>query len=134
MPIVIHTSEPVGHEYNGKGNTTPGQVYKLISNFPENIIICAHIGGGLPFYGLMPEVKALLKNTYFDTAAMPYLYNKQVIPIAAQTIGAEHILFGSDYPLLSQSRVISDIKSSGLRDPELNKVLGANMSNLLGIT
>ena len=134
MPIVIHTSEPVGHEYNGKGNTTPGKVYKLISNFPENIIICAHIGGGLPFYGLMPEVKALLKNAYFDTAAMPYLYNKQVIPIAAQTIGAEHILFGSDYPLLSQSRVISDIKSSGLRDPELNKVLGANMSNLLGIT
>jgi predicted TIM-barrel fold metal-dependent hydrolase len=134
IPIVIHTSEPVGHEYNGKGNTTPEKVYKFICNFPENIIICAHIGGGLPFYGLMPEVKDVLKNVYFDTAALPYLYDNSVITIVAKTMGAEHILFGSDYPLLSQPRVMSNIKSSGLELIELNEVLGGNMSTLLGLT
>jgi len=70
VPVVIHASEPVGHSYAGKGNTTPDKLYRFILNFPENPIICAHWGGGLPFYGLMPEVNKALRNVYFDTAAI----------------------------------------------------------------
>ena len=73
-PVLVHCSEPVGHAYPGKGTATPEKAYRFIENFPGNRIICAHWGGGLPFYGLMPEVFSALENVCFDTAATPFLY------------------------------------------------------------
>ena len=46
LPVLLHCSEPVGHSYPGKGKTTPDKVWRFIENFPDNIIICAHWGGG----------------------------------------------------------------------------------------
>ena len=57
LPILTHASEPVGHLYAGKGRTTPDVLCRFIENFPDATIICAHWGGGLPFYALMPEVR-----------------------------------------------------------------------------
>ena len=56
LPVLIHSSEPVGHMYSGKGATSPKKLMEFIDAFPDNIIICAHWGGGLPFYSLMPEI------------------------------------------------------------------------------
>jgi predicted TIM-barrel fold metal-dependent hydrolase len=67
--LLLHTSEPVGHQYPGKGTAVPSLVYPFLSGFPEITTICAHWGGGLPFYALMPEVKKTLANVYFDSAA-----------------------------------------------------------------
>ena len=98
LPVLLHCSEPVGHQYPGKGLTTPGRVMRLIENFPDNVIICAHWGGGLPFYALMPEVGAALKNVYFDSAASPFLYRPTIYRAVADVVGVERILFASDYP------------------------------------
>jgi len=57
--LLTHASEPVGHEYPGKGGITPDILYSFIASFPNLTIVCAHWGGGLPFYALMPEVKWL---------------------------------------------------------------------------
>ena len=100
MPVLAHTSEPVGHQYPGKGRTTPGKVFRLIADFPENVIICAHWGGGLPFYALMPEVAAALGNVYFDTAASPFLYRPEVYSTVSSLVGPDRILFASDFPLM----------------------------------
>ena len=54
MVVLTHSSEPVGHVYDGKGNISPKALYRFISNFPELKVVCAHWGGGLPFYALMP--------------------------------------------------------------------------------
>ena len=113
-PVVIHASEPVGHQYPGKGSTTPERLLKLVANFPENRMVLAHLGGGLPFYAAMPEVGAALNNVWYDTAALPYLYRAEAVAAAALTAGADRILFGSDWPLLGQRRVMDYIGSSGL--------------------
>ena len=133
MPIVVHCSEPVGHLYPGKGFTTPDKIFRFITNFSDNIIICAHLGGGLPLYGFMPEVLKSLKNVYFDTSATPYLYNRDIFPVIRDIIGCQKILFGSDYPLLEPSKVISHIASSEIGTQDLNKILGTNISDILGI-
>ena len=52
--LLTHASEPVGHEYPGKGAVTPEMLYPFITRFPDLTIVCAHWGGGLPFYALMP--------------------------------------------------------------------------------
>ena len=104
LPVLVHASEPVGHQYPGKGRTTPGKLYKFIENFPSNVIICAHWGGGLPFYALMPEVPKVLENVYFDTAASPFLYRPDVFSAVTGLVGANKVLFATEYPLIRARR------------------------------
>jgi predicted TIM-barrel fold metal-dependent hydrolase len=131
--LLSHTSEPVGHNYAGKGTVTPEVIYPFIASYPDLSFVCAHWGGGLPFYALMPEVKRAMANVFFDTAASPFLYNSQVYSQVIQLVGADKILFGSDYPLLDQKRLISEIKSLDLPEETKSLILSGNARRLLGI-
>jgi len=131
LVLLFHTSEPVGHLYPGKGKVTPEVMYPFICNYPGARMVLAHWGGGLPFYALMPEVARALADVYFDTAATPFLYRKEIFPLAARVIGWEKILFGSDFPLMPQSRPISEIRSLGLEPAAEALVLGENAAKLL---
>ncbi len=130
---LFHTSEPVGHPYPGKGNLTPQVLYPFISRFPGLKIILAHWGGGMPFYALMPEVKKALANTWFDTAASSFLYAPAIYRHASDIIGTEHILFGSDYPLMPQTRVLREIRGLNISPEDREKILGINAQKLLGL-
>jgi predicted TIM-barrel fold metal-dependent hydrolase len=132
--FLTHASEPVGHQYPGKGDVIPSTLYRFISNFPELRIVCAHWGGGLPFYALMPEVASALTNTFFDTAATPFLYQPQIFRHVAEIIGADKILFGSDYPLLAPNRIIAQVESSELPPEAKAMILGGNAQRLLYAT
>jgi hypothetical protein len=130
-PLLTHSSEPLGHDYAGKGTVTPPRLLKLASNFPELKIVLAHWGGGLPFYELMPEVRDALRNVYYDSAASTYLYSFDIFSIAAQLVGTERILWGTDFPLLSQAKFLKRVRASGLSDEQLTAVLGGNAARLL---
>ncbi len=129
-PVLVHGSEPVGHRYPGKGSTTPDKLYRFIQNFPGNPIICAHWGGGLPFYSLMPEVKESLKNVYFDSAASPFLYQPDVFNAVADLVGAGKVLFASDYPLMDISRPLEQARSAGLAPDVEERLLSGNAAKL----
>ena len=133
LPLLLHCSEPVGHRYPGKGETTPGKVMALIENFPENAIVCAHWGGGLPFYALMPEVGEALKNVYFDSAASPFLYRPGVYRSVANLVGADRILFASDYPLMRPARALGEVAGQELTESERSQIVGGNAVRLLGL-
>ncbi len=131
--LLTHASEPVGHQYFGKGSITPELLYPFIQAFPELKLVCAHWGGGLPFYALMPEVAKALANVYFDTAATPFLYQPQIFKHIVEIIGSDKILFGSDYPLMPPRRVIDQIELAGLNPQDKTKILGDNARVLLSI-
>jgi uncharacterized protein len=131
LPILLHTDEPVGHQYPGKGNNTPEKIYPFITSFPEVKLVCAHWGSGLPFYALMPEVAAAFKNVYFDTAASNFLYRPAIFQTAINLVGAGKILFGSDYPLVGQGKLIKDIRSLNLPPEAERGILGENAARLL---
>lgn len=133
MVILTHSSEPVGHTYPGKGDVFPGMLYRFIAAFPEATIICAHWGGGLPFYALMPEVGAALKNVYFDSAASPFLYKYEIFPRVADLVGPEKILFGSDFPLITQIRIIKRLRELPMPEESKALILGGNAQRLLGL-
>ena len=132
-PLLTHSSEPLGHDYPGKGQTYPWKLLRLAQNFPDLKIVLAHWGGGLPFYELMPEVHEALRNVYYDTAASTYLYSFEVFPVVARLVGAERILWGTDYPVLSQARFLARVRASGLDEAQLRLVLGENAARLLRI-
>jgi len=129
--FLTHSSEPVGHEYFGKGSITPDILYSFITGFPNLKLVCAHWGGGLPFYALMPEVARALANVFFDTAATVFLYNPKIFEQISRIIGSDKILFGTDYPLMHQNRVIAQIQSSQLPKEDKASILGANAQKLL---
>ncbi len=132
--VLSHCSEPVGHLYPGKGNVSPADIIAFLTAFPAIRFIAAHWGGGLPFYTLMPEIQRLLTGrVWYDTAATVYLYRAEIFATVAQLAGAEQILFGSDYGLLRQGRIIEHIRNAGLSSREQELILGENARRLLGL-
>ena len=131
--VLTHSSEPVGHLYPGKGRTTPDKLYAFARNFPENTIVCAHWGGGLPFYGLMPEVSGETKNVYYDTAASPFLYSQEIFPTVVGLNGPDKILFGTDFPLIKHPRLLQQVEAAAISDEARKKILGGNARALLTI-
>jgi uncharacterized protein len=133
-PILLHTNEPVGHAYPGKTSVSLSALYALIRQHPTQRFILAHWGGGLFFYALMKkEVGAVLGNTWFDTAASPFLYRPEVYRMAGEIAGFDKILFGSDFPLLHPGRYFAEMASAGLSPEALEGIKGRNGARLLGL-
>ena len=131
--VTTHSSEPVGHTYPGKGTVRPEALWRFIENYPDVRVVCAHWGGGLPFYALMPEVAAGLRNVYFDTAASPFLYAPQVFKTVVGLVGADRVLLGSDFPLLRAGRLLRQIEASSLSADDKKVIMGENAIGLLGL-
>lgn len=137
LPLLLHCSEPVGHDYPGKGTATPDRVsrlaQRLLDRVPDLRLVLAHLGGGLPFHAHMPEVAELCRRLWFDTAAIPFLYAPSVYRAVVDLVGADRIVFGSDHPLLPARRYLDTIGSCGLSDAEVAAILGDNAESLLGL-
>jgi predicted TIM-barrel fold metal-dependent hydrolase len=131
LPIILHVNEPVGHHYIGKNKIPLEKVERFIENAQGLRIVLAHWGGGLFLYEAMPELREKFCSVYYDTAATPFLYNKAIYG-AALTLGlGEKILFGSDFPLLPQSRYLAQLAS--MPQLEKDRILGGNAEQLLAI-
>lgn len=130
LAVMIHTNEPVGHHYSGKTDTTPVKASTFAKNFRDLKIIMAHWGGGLLFYELMPEIRKQNKNVYYDTAASPFLYDKNIYKVAKDIGIIDKVLFGSDYPLIPMTRYIDEVANSGLDDKDQALINGFNAKAL----
>jgi predicted TIM-barrel fold metal-dependent hydrolase len=131
--LLTHASDPVGHHYRGKGTATPERLEQFIASFSGVPVVCAHWGGGLPFYTLMPEVRQALENVYFDTAISPYLYRPEIYRYVRDLVGADRILFGSDYPVITPSRLLREMDTVELSDEDREMILSGNARRLLNI-
>lgn len=132
VPVMIHTNEPVGHQYPGKTENTLLQIYDLIRRFPDNKIVLAHWGGGIFFYSVLKkEVKDVLRNVYYDTAASPFLYDPEIYRKAIESVGVERILLGTDYPLIKPDRYFREMAAAGLNQSEIDRIRGGNGMALL---
>ena len=126
LPWTVHCSEPVGHRYPGKGTATPDRVVSLVERAPGLRLVAAHLGGGLPFYAHMPEVRDLCSTIWFDTAALPHLYRPSAIREVVALVGAERLLLGTDFPLLGMSRYRRALDGAGLDERDRDLVLGGS--------
>ena len=129
--LLLHASEPVGHQYPGKGSVGPKELYRMASNHPELSIVLAHMGGGLFLYEQMPEVRDILANVWYDTAAIPFLYAPQILDAAAVSGAAHKLLYGSDYPLLRCPRYNRMFEASGITLETRELILSGNAGRLL---
>lgn len=128
--LMIHTAEQAGHQYPGKGAYGAREAAAFCRNFPQAAVTFAHFGGGLWAFESMPEMRLLLQNASYDTAAWPWLYDAKVIN-AIFAIGAgDKIMFGSDWPILSFSRYKKLLDESALSNEQQNTLLEGCASRL----
>ena len=130
-PLLVHASEPVGHEYPGKGRFGPDSCFALAASNPGLTIVFAHFGGGLFLYESMPEVRKTLATVFYDTAAAPYLYGAGIYRAVESTAGIEKIILGSDYPLLAPGRYLPGLEA--LTPPARAAVLAGNARKVFGL-
>jgi predicted TIM-barrel fold metal-dependent hydrolase len=124
-PLMLHTTEPVGHAYPGKGTATPDRLVTFLEAFTELRVVAAHWGGGLPFYELMPEIARIASRVVYDSAASTYLYRFEVFRTVLDLIGPDRVMFASDYPVLRQNRFRRRVEQTPWRDDEeRSRVLG----------
>ncbi len=129
MLLLLHTAEPVGHNYVGKGNVGPKEAAVFCSNYPELKVIFAHLGGGLWLYELMPEMRKILANAYYDLAALPWLYETKILNAIKAAGLIKKFLFGSDFPILNIQRY--EKLFTALNAEELEAIKSRNALNLL---
>jgi uncharacterized protein len=141
LPINIHVSSPMPTSVAITKPTPLESYVACASDFPQAKLILAHWGGGLPFYEFSPVIARKLKNVTYDTAASPLTYGNRIFRHMVDLVGADRIIYGSDYPLLLYprdsrqpgfQRFLDEIKQSGLTQDEAAKVLGGNLLRLIG--
>ncbi len=132
-PLMLHSTEPVGHHYPGKGTATPDRLVSFIQAHPDLSVVLAHWGGGLPFYELMPEVAMLASRVTYDTAASTYLYRPAVFRAVLDILGPDRVMWGSDYPVLRQDRFLRRSQALPLTADEILPLFGGTAQRVYGL-
>lgn len=132
--VMMHATEPLGHDYPGKGSATPRKLVHWLADYSNQPVVLAHWGGGLPFYELMPEVHAVTRYVSYDSAASTYLYRQDVFRHVVAMTGPERVLFASDYPVLRQDRLLRRVERQFSGNTSLPAILGDNAARVYGLT
>jgi uncharacterized protein len=95
-PVNLHVADPEGPAYPGRVPTPLEDFLELARRSPAVTFILAHWGGLLP---LRLPAAPPPANIYYDTAASPLLYTPEIWPRMVAAVGADRVIFGSDFPL-----------------------------------
>lgn len=132
-PVTLHVTEPAGRDYPGRVETPLQGIVNLVGGHPGVRFVLAHWGGLLPFFEFNGAVARALAGACYDTAASPLIYGDGIAKAVAAAVGAERILFGSDYPILPRGvdapafgPFLDVVKESGLDAAAIEAVLGGN--------
>jgi len=124
IPILVHAFHKVVGQLEHE--TTGVHVANLARQYPEAVIIMAHIGGNC--YDGIKAIKNC-KNVYVDTSGC--IYRRDDIDYTVSQIGADRILFGTDMPgarfLVNYGR----IEEADLTQDERHAIYYGNAKKLL---
>lgn len=124
LPILIHTF--FMQSGNPPYESTAFHVRNLALRYPEAKIIMAHLGGN-PYHGIR-AVKDL-KNVFVDYAGTFYGYSD--IDYAIEHLGADRVLFGTDFPIADERFGIGKIESAKLSEADKAKIYSGNILRLI---
>jgi len=117
----------------------------IFESFPEVKVVIVHGGGYLPHYMgrldrnatahpiSMQNIKRLpseyARSVYYDSC----VYAPSVLEALIARVGADRILFGTDYPFGEQDPVANIRKTKGLSGAEFQGIVSGTPAGILGI-
>ena len=126
--------------YNPLVDDQPVRFLKALMQANQTKLILAHVGlfrfVDFSIFGFIQQTKQLpIENVYFDLTSTPLIFLnspfQEQFRWVTEQIGAERLVFGSDYSGNSQKESLDAIKKFGYKKEWLPKILGENAANLL---
>lgn len=137
LPAIFHS----GHSGIGSGmrcggglrlrNSNPMLLEDVAIAFPDIQIVVAH-----PSWPWQDEALSLAlhkPNVWIDLSGWSPKYFPPQLVQYANTLLAERMLFGSDYPLITPDRWLADFDEAGFKDRVKPGILKGNAMRLLGL-
>jgi hypothetical protein len=116
LPIMVDVAKP--------GDLS--DLERAVGDLPKPLIVAGIHAG------LLAEAVAILKRRTGWMLETSQLLVPGGIKLAADTLGAERILFGTSAPLQPVAGAIQTIRLSGLQEAALTQIFGANARRILG--
>lgn len=135
----FHVTDPNSKDHPGKVETPLADFLWLAEEYPNQITVLSHLGGLLPVFAKQNGLKLPKNNIYYDTAAVPLLYQSEIINTIRGFVGSENILFGTDFPLRVFPKTqkqpdfhqsVEFVKQLNLPAPDQNKIFRENSKRL----
>ena len=126
VPLVHHTWYKATGE--GLNESTPSDLVDLARRFPSAKIVLAHLGG-IRQRGIL-DIKAY-PNMWVDTSGSQP--EDGLVEYAVRKLGAERILYGSDWPIRDFGVQAGRILGAAISERDRELILGGNARRLLGM-
>lgn len=124
-PMLLH----MGDERYAYDN--PRMIPEILRRYPRLQLICAHMGG----YSEWDEARKYLKNenVLFDCSSTSFALGAEGWRNIIRFFGADRVMFGSDFPMWDPGKELNLLRSVGLSEEELEKILYRNAQKHLGL-
>ena len=110
---------------------TPDRFARMAKRHPDLVVVLAHLGGWEMWSAVREHLIPAEENVYFDTAYISPSLSSEEAADLIRDIGADRVLFGTDYPWTDQAEEIEFIEGMDLSDREKRMILSQNARRLL---
>jgi uncharacterized protein len=137
LPALFHTGQTAVGQGSGAGGGVrlkygnPIYLDDVAVDFPDMPIIMAH-----PSFPWQEEALAIAqhkKQVYIDLSGWSPKYFPQQLVHYANTLLKGKVLFGSDHPMITADRWLSDFETAAFRDEVRPLILRENAAQLFGL-
>jgi predicted TIM-barrel fold metal-dependent hydrolase len=111
-------------------HTNTKEMEYLAGGFPENTIVFPHLGGSRDEIFRRIAIVAAHKNTSIELSGSG-IERVGILEKAVKEIGADRVLYGSDFTINEPSAVIARVKNAFLTAEDREKILFRNVDRLL---
>jgi hypothetical protein len=109
----------------------PALFERHLARYPQVPFVFAHSGGRPNGIREAVRLGKVYRNAYFDTAGD--IYHTRFVEYLDQTVGADRILFGSDYSMMDPRQMLGVVLGAEIGLAAKAKILSGNAARLFGI-
>lgn len=125
LPLLVHTGD---FRYQW---SKPERMARVMDEFPSMTVIGAHFGGWSEWDDAVRSYRG--RDIYVDTSSTMYRVSPEHINKLINSYGADHVLFGSDYPMWNAKDELEYLNRLSLSDEERELILHENAERILGL-